>query len=467
MKFEQRHIVVFVLSLVLTACASLTAGNLFSHYSAQNARLHQSLKQGNYQQAQQALPSYVAGDILDNFEKGRVYFLQQQFAQSRAALSVADGAVRTQQQQAMISLSASATSTAALAVNDNLQEYTPADYELGFLHLYLGLNYFQDQQLESALVEMRRANQVQEQARRTRQRQLERAQQQLTNSGVTPNLGSVLAQYPDAGETLQAVQNGYLLFVSALLYEAADELNSAYVDYRRALAVAPENLAVIEGTMRVAKRLGMRDHLAQLTQRYGELTPLEAHQARVIMIEERDVVDSRQSWSLTLPITDRSGRSVLYSLALPYYPSTPSRDFLPVVLNQQTVVNHLLADVNLMARHDLKERMPNMVIRQALRVIAKDQLRKEATSNEGLGGVLLNVFNTLTEQPDTRSWLTLPASVYATTLQVKPGEQTLVVDGLHYQFKVSNGETLLVWLSRQGGQVSHWHQSLGAVDLSN
>lgn len=60
----------------------------------------------------------------------------------------------------------------------------------------------------------------------------------MRSQGLSPNLGSVLAQYPDAGKTLQAVQNGYLLYLSALLYEADNDLNSAYVDYRRALAVA-------------------------------------------------------------------------------------------------------------------------------------------------------------------------------------------------------------------------------------
>ena len=36
-------------------------------------------------------------------------------------------------------------------------------------------------------------------------------------AGLSPNLGSVLSNYPDAGKTLQAVQNGYLLFISAFV----------------------------------------------------------------------------------------------------------------------------------------------------------------------------------------------------------------------------------------------------------
>lgn len=62
-------------------------------------------------------------------------------------------------------MSSTATSVGSLAVNDNLNEYEPADYELGFLHLYLGLNYVRNNDLDGALVEMRRANQVQEAAK--------------------------------------------------------------------------------------------------------------------------------------------------------------------------------------------------------------------------------------------------------------------------------------------------------------
>ena len=66
-------------SAALSACANLSAGNLFSHYSAQNNEVYQAVKTGQYQKAEEALPEEVAGDILDNFEKGRVYLLNQQY----------------------------------------------------------------------------------------------------------------------------------------------------------------------------------------------------------------------------------------------------------------------------------------------------------------------------------------------------------------------------------------------------
>ena len=109
----------------------------------------------------------------------------------------------------------------------------------------------------------------------------------MSAQGLSPNLGSVLASYPDAGQKLQAVQNGYLFYLSALLYEANRDLNNAYVDYRRALAVAPNNLEVINGTMRVAKRLGMRNDLNLLEKQYGKVKPLPSSKSRIIILDER------------------------------------------------------------------------------------------------------------------------------------------------------------------------------------
>lgn len=450
-------------SLALSACANLSAGNLFSHYSAQNGELHQLVKSGDYQQAEAALPDYVAGDILDNFESGRVYFLNQQYPESKEALGLSDRAVRVQQDQATVSVTQSAMSLSALAVNDNLNTYQPADYELGFLHLYLGLNYLKQNDLEGALIEMRRANQVQEQARKDREKDLESAQNQMEQQGLTPNLGSVLSNYPDAGKTLQAVQSGYLLYLSALLYEADNDLNSAYVDYRRALAVMPDNQQVIDGTKRVAKRLGMREDLVKLEQRYGKASYLEGGKGRVIVIDERGVVEALQGWKQALPLYDSRGDGAWYSIALPYYPQVQSEAFSPITLNNNHLSGSLLTDVNLMAQRDLSERMPSIVIRQALRVWAKDQLRKEAAKGDDVGNLLFNVWNTLTEQPDTRSWLTLPGEIYSASAVVEPGEQKMKINGQDYTFNVEAGRTALVWLSRQGESSTIWHKQLGNI----
>ncbi|MFA0086271.1 COG3014 family protein [Vibrio sp. E150_011] len=464
LKRRVKHTLVAFLSLSVTACAGLTAGNLFSHYSQQNATVYQAVKNGQYQQAQSALPPEpVAGDILDNLEKGRVEFLGQAYPESKLALEVSDKAVRVQQDKALLSISDAATSVGALAVNDNITEYVPPDYELGFLHLYLGLNYIQKNDLEGALVEVRRANQVQERARQSREKDLKSAESELKQKGISPNLGSVLSRYPDAGSKLQAVQNGYLLFLSGLLYEASNDLNGAYIDYTRALAVAPDNKAVIDAVMRVAKRAGRRQALDELKKQYGEPASLEVGQGRVIVLEERGAVSAMQSWNLSLPVYDSQGNTAIYSIALPHYVPSPQPAYPAVTLDGKSLKGDGLVDVNLMAQQQLTENMPSILVRQALRVYAKDQIRKSTAKDDDVGNLLFNVWNTLTEQPDTRSWQTLPSTVNSSSNIVKAGTHTIIVDGQDYTFDVRDKQTTLVWLSRQGGSATIWHKQLGRL----
>ncbi|MGP8308233.1 COG3014 family protein [Vibrio sp. YIC-376] len=459
-------------ALMASGCANLSAGKLFSHYSDQNQEVYQAVASGEYAKAKQIQSSDVGGEILGNFEKGRLSFLAQDYPASLRALENSDRAVRTQQDRAIISVSETATNVGSLAVNDNLQDYQPADYELGFLHLYLALNYLQKNDLEGALVEVRRANQVQEAARKAREKELEAAEKDLKNQGMSANLGSVLARYPDAGEKLSAVQNGYLFYLSGLLYEASRDLNSAYVDYRRALAVMPDNPQVIESTMYVAKNLGMREDLRLLEKRYGNApsglnkapSGLNKAQGRVIVLDEQGVVEALNGWRIDLPIYDSRNRWAIYSLALPYYPNRGTQKFGDVSLNGTKLNSSTLADVNAMAQNDLNERLMSIVIRQALRVWAKDRIRKEAAKKgDDVGNLLFNVWNTLTEQPDTRSWQTLPAQVKTASQIVKPGTQSLNLGDQVYQFDVPAQQTTLVWVSRQGAHSTVWHKQLGRL----
>ncbi len=442
----------------------MTAGNLFSHYSLQTQQPYFLLRAGQYIEAQEKLNNDIAGPILDNMERGRVSFLAEDYQQSLSFLKVSDNEIKVLNNRATISAIETASSVGGLATNDNFSIYEPSEYELGFLHLYLGLNYLQKNDLSSALVEMRRANKVQEQAKERREKELKAVEESALQQGITPNITSIMANYPDAGTKLQAIQNGYLLYLSALLYETGDDLNSAYIDYKRALAVIPENREVINGVLRVGHKLGMQQDLITYEARYGKYVKPDSQKARVIVLEEQQAVKALDSWNYSLAIySSKDNLTSSYNLALPYYPNTENYPLPTLMLNDQSLSSSKLVDVNLMAHNSLKEKMPTIVIRQALRVVVKDQIRKEAAKGNDVGNVLFSIWNVLTEQADTRSWQMLPAEVYSSSRQVKSGEHILDVNGQSYTFNVKAGQTVLVWVSRQGSGASVWHKQLGTI----
>lgn len=462
MKPSIRFAFVVLTTVFITACSSFSAGKFFSHYSVQNGAMYRAVEAGQYQVAQDLMPDMVGGEILDNLEKGRVTFLNEDYQQSKSFLENSEWAVRQQQDQATISITESAQDIGSLAVNDNFKTYYPADYELGFLHLYLGLNYLKGNSLEGALVEIRKANRVQEKAKTSRESDLASAENQMRKNGLEPNLGSILSNYPDAGGSLQAIQNGYLLFLSALLYETEGDLNSAYVDYRRALAVMPNNQEIIDGAIRVATSLGMNQDLSLLTKEYGKRERLSSNQSRIIVIDEQGVVLSKQGWKQSLPIYS-DGNWAYYSMSLPYYPNEVPQTFASIKIDGDSVSDSKLVDVNLMAQQDLTERLPTILIRQALRVVAKEQLRRETANGDDVGNLLINVWNVFTEQPDTRSWLTLPAQVFSASKIVSVGEHELTFSGQQYNVTTRPNQTTLVWLSRQANSSTIWHKQLGDI----
>jgi len=107
--------------------------------------------------------------------------------------------------------------------------------------------------------------------------------------------------------------------------------------------------------------------------------------------------------------------------------------------------------------------MPTILLRQVLRVVAKEQVRKEVAKNDEVGNLLVNVWNVLTEQPDTRSWQTLPAEVYSSSEIVEAGEYELEFGLNSYKVNVDEGKTVLVWISRQGTNATFWHKQLGSL----
>ncbi len=452
---------------VLAGCSSLSPSKLFSHYSQQNHAVRGALVKGDYQQALNNVPTDSGDPLLEHMERGRLALLSHEYTTSHNAFLAGYQEVQQLEDKAVISASGTLSNIGALALNDNVTDYLPAEYELGYLHLYQSYNYLRQNNLEGALVEMRRANKVQERALANSKSSLVSAEEKMQQQGVRSNLGSVLSRYPDAGNALQAIQNGYLLFVSALLYEAEGNLNSAYIDAKRALAVNPGNHQVIDAVRRLANKLNDSQTLSELQKRYGNKGTARGNvvseKGQVIVLVEEGVVSAMQEWQVKLPAFDSRGQGAIYSVALPYYPPTPPVNSAKVMLGSSPLKLQPLNDVNLMAQQELTNNMPTILTRQLLRVVAKDQVRKEVAGDDALVNLLLNVANTLTEKADTRSWQSLPATVKSADAMLNVGGQRISIGEHYLDFDVKAGTTTLIWISHQGDNAAMWSLNLGKI----
>ncbi|KXF81949.1 COG3014 family protein [Enterovibrio coralii] len=454
-----------LISVGLVGCANLSVQSLFSNYSAGMADSRSLAQQGAFPDAIDALPTGAGGEILDEMERARLALLSSDYPQMKEALDMADLAVKEQTNQAVIQISEGFNQVGALASNDNMLTYVPPSYELGFLHLYLVRHYLQKGDLQGALVEVRRAKQIQEDAIKLREKEQDLARKSASENGISDNVGAILSRYPESDNALGSVQNAYLFYISALLYEAEGNLNSAFIDYNRALAVAPDNQYVAEAAMRIAAKQGRKSELKLLEKKYGKVSTPKKGSAKLVVLAEDGFVDARLGWRLPFWVTDSNGNLESFTVALPYY--AQSRGSQPQVISLDGKGEKLegLADVNAMARHALNEAMPGMVVRQILRVVAKNEFHKSASKNDesGLGSLITSMYNAVSEQPDTRSWQTLPARASLFSEYLSAGEHKLQINGKTIKVNLTPDRTTLLWLSTASGEVVDWQGTLGGV----
>ena len=266
---RRSQLLVMGLCGALVGCASV--GALFISYSEAMQPVRLQLQLGQWSEAQAAIPDSSVGDnnyVLDRLQQGRIAFLRRDWSGSQRSWMAAATELNWQDQQAEYRISHGLQQAGSLLSNDQTMAYQTPDYEQTLLHHYLALSYLFMDQTSDALVEIRQANQAQERALARRDEQLQASAEEIEQAGLGESLALAqqgLPPQPAGAESLKGkVQSGYTFYLSALLYEATGELNDAYVDYRRALEVAPTNRMLQRDLLRLTQRMGLKQEYQQL-----------------------------------------------------------------------------------------------------------------------------------------------------------------------------------------------------------
>ncbi|MFQ2103705.1 COG3014 family protein [Aeromonas rivipollensis] len=454
--------------LLLGGCASRWQ-DLFVSYSDQMVPLRNQLLLGH---AAEALPKgreSTPGDdtyVLDQLEKGRIAWLAGQDAISKQGFAAADSRLAWEENQARYRLSQGLAQAGSLLTNDQTMAYRTPDYERTMLHHYLALNYLQRGDAEGALVEVRRANQVQERALKARADEVRKAKEKSEESEADGEMRQLMSRgAPELdrliGQVKNGFQNAYTFYFSGVLYEAAGDLNDAWVDYQRGYQIAPDNQSLQDALLRLARLRGSADELKETEKKVGRKAPPPAKdQGQLVVLFEDGLIPARREIFLPLPIATSSGDFRTFTVAVPYYDNRASDTGpLMVSVGKQAGRTSSLVRLESLAAKDLQERLPGMLTRQALRLVAKEQLRRSAAKEGGdVGNILVGIFNTLSERADTRSWLTLPAEASSWQGMVPAGEVQLQLGAgsamRTLPLTVHAGRTTLVWVQRLGAGLS-------------
>ncbi|TWX65659.1 hypothetical protein ESZ36_17875 [Colwellia demingiae] len=433
--------IIILLSLALSACAGTSFSDLFSNYNKQMQGAKNAQQQGNFEQAVSLLPerSESNGSYgLSLLEKARLEFLANNHTQSQQDFALVYRQVQQAEQAAKIQLSRGIENIQAVVSNDNATRYDIHYYEQSMLHCYQALNYLNQNDLSGALVEIRRANLVQQKALQANQKALYDSQEEMTNKGVSSE--SLASKYPSMSTAIGKVKNGfqnaYTFYLSGVLYEAAGQANDAYIDYKKALEIYPHNVTVQKDVWRLATKLGMTNDIQLFGNRFssditqGNNQGIDHRQSltksgQLVVLVEQGIIPSKQEVSIHLPIFTSHNDMRFYSLALPSYQNR-LRQYSGLSLNYQgnTYQSQEIVRLQSLAAKQLQDEMPAIVTRQVVRLFAKEELRQQMSRKGGdVGNILAGLYNIASEKADTRSWSTLPDSIHILRLDLALGQQ--------------------------------------------
>lgn len=379
--------------------------------------------------------------ILYNMERGRIAQIVGNTDASMRDFAVSMDVIREKEQKAIVSASDIGAQAASVAVNDNAIPYEGAGYERVMLHQFQAMNYLSKNDLEGAGVEIRRANFEQEEALKRHGDELDEArkvaeEKRLENPQQVDAIKSQFSQLDEAaGKVKNSFQNAYTFYLSGFVYELTNQQNDAYIDYKKALEIFPENTVLQRDVIRLAGILEMNQDLEDFKNRFdpGPATGVavaEKNAGELLVLFEDGFAPQKQEVKIYIPVP----RAGLIAAAFPIYRSgwTSARPLLVTSGKEVVGSTETICDIRALAVKSLQEKIPVLAIRQTIRAVAKGVAAKRADEKFGaLGFFGATLWNLVSETADLRSWITLPedAQIMRVTLPAGMHKLTLQHEG--------------------------------------
>ncbi|MGI2174774.1 COG3014 family protein [Shewanella ulleungensis] len=440
----------FLLMVGLSGCAY---NSVFVNYPSQIAPYKQQLS-SDY-------PTANINDLADNIngndgllyaqESGRIMQVAGDFERSKAYYQQAISAYQAFDDKAIISASKLGSGASSLLLNDNAIPYRGPGYERIMVHQYQALNYLFSGDAQGALVEVRRSNELQS-IEQARYQKSQKSVQNMANGTIDAQMAQ-LSQ--STGSVTSSFLNAYSYYITGLLHELANEPNDAFIDYRKAAQITPDNQYLQQDLVRLAKQLAM-PQLDEFQQRWGEAVMPSEGQGQVVFIVERSFVPEKQSITVPFPINGN-----IQSASLATY--QPQRQLTTANLIQGLGDNleaQNIANIDALAINALKEDLPAALFRQAARIYAKYELNqsvqsgsRRANNQVDAGALVMQIFNVISEQADRRSWLTLPRQAQIAKQFIDAGDYDIRLNNSqNVKIEVKPSRTTLIWAIETGNR---------------
>jgi uncharacterized protein len=386
---------------------------------------------------------------------GAVQHYAGRYAASNAALARAERLVEARYARSV------RQTVGRFAVNDRMADYRPASVELGMIPYFRLKNYLAIGDLESALVEARKASLLQ-------------------------------SSMQDASTT--RCGDPFLHFVSGLVFEAGGEINDALVSFRladRGYSACERPVGLAEPALlgydlyRTAQRLGIEDVADSALARFALVPSLDhADNGEIVVLLEQGFAAHRVQRSLHVPVyateidslqsgdlagilaaaaavtarlagnlleqhvwggswddhpakqlSDALDGAHIVRVAWPEYRPDATRPaaarvFVGEHALDAPVVEDVSAQLVRALSRERSELLTRAVARAMVKYLAARELEKRAKKEGGAAaefvvGLIANAAANALEQADTRAWSLLPDRISIARLSLPPGSYPL------------------------------------------
>lgn len=356
-----------------------------------------------------------AEDFLLNLEKGELMRIGKRYQDSLNALTIADGKVKEWEENVKSNPQKVMSQISATFLGDASRDYEGQDYEKVMLTTRMAMDRINLGDLDNARVDIKRTHEREAVIAEFRAKETVAAEEEAKSKGVTTG-NKELNGYPV--ETLNdpevlKLKNGYQNalshYLAGFVYEALNEPGLAAPGYRKAIELRPDLPVLEDGLKGLDQRTSFR--------RQKGVTD-------VLFVVEAGNSPARQSKKLQFPIPTGRGL-IMASFAFPViYPDPDAPLISTIRVGDKVLPTALVTDFNVMARRALKDELPGIYTRAAIRAVVKGVAQDQVNKNFGpLAGLAANIAVAATEGPaDDRLWRSLPERVFIARAFLPPGE---------------------------------------------
>ena len=410
-------------------------------------------------------------EILFNMELGRLSQLKGDLKQSIKYYKNAIEDVKDDEEKALVSVGDISSQIGATIVNDNVISYTGKPFEHIMLHTNQALNYLFNKDIENAAPEIRLAGDNQQKALENNQKAIDDAKEKEELS--SEKLGIATKFIKDnftsfgidevAGKVKNEFQNAYAFYISGIVYELHGEKEDAYLDYKNALEMMPQNAYFQKDVIRLAKELGHEEELEGLKKKFSssyKCVEANKNNSNFIVLIEDGFVTQKEEVKFALPV-DLKGGLVNVNFPVLKKAKYVKPSIFTVSDNGKNLGSASLAtDFDVLSFRSFKDSLLGIVTRSIIREGTRVAAQYGASKiKDGVGSTFakLGLFaadNKLTIA-DLRGWYTLPSNAQVLSANLPVGTHNITIknsDGKKVDIKVNveDGKKSIVRVIKAG-----------------